>query len=351
MRGLFPANQISRQPYTPEKVIVSLVFYKTCVRSISDRELARVMQNIHHVSLHHETVKALLERYFFWRHDEFNRLVTYPIPADQVEKRLEIVKLYRQGWSETTVAKLLKVTRKTVQKWVRRSRQTPTATLDRTDWLFDLSHAPHKPRRKVYFSAIHALLQLQKKYPGAGWFRLQGYLSRDYSIDLGQTTIKKITKLNRRLHLVPPKPLKLIVEKEEREAPPVSRHPFEYAFIDIRYLDAKPEGVQLYSCLLLEGLSRTILAGSLTRRQDLGVVLQLYYLALLRWGVWETIVSDHGSQFTSNAFRQTNRRLGITHHLYDKGRPWQSLIDASVRHSGSSWRIRVVALRERREGC
>jgi hypothetical protein len=51
-----------------------------------------------------------------------------------------------------------------------------------------------KLRRKVYFSAIHALLQLQKKYPGAGWFRLQGYLSRDFSIDLGQTTIKKIMK-------------------------------------------------------------------------------------------------------------------------------------------------------------
>jgi len=32
----------------------------------------------------------------------------------------------------------------------------------------------------------------------------------------------------------------------------------------MRYLDAKPKGAQLYSCLLLEGLSRTILAGSLT---------------------------------------------------------------------------------------
>lgn len=51
-------------------------------------------------------VKALLERYFFWRHDEFSRLVTYLIPADLVEKRLEIVKVYWQGWSETTVAML-----------------------------------------------------------------------------------------------------------------------------------------------------------------------------------------------------------------------------------------------------
>jgi hypothetical protein len=60
-------------------------------------------------------------------------------------------------------------------------------------------------------------------------------------------------------------------------------------------LDAKPNGEQLCSCLLLEGYSRTILAGSLTDRQHVGVILRLYYLALLKLGVWKTIVSDNGS--------------------------------------------------------
>jgi hypothetical protein len=55
-----------------------------------------------------------------------------------------------------------------------------------------------------------------------------------------------------------------------------SSHPFEHIFIDLRYLDAKPAGVQLYSTLLLEGLSRTILAGSLTPEQEVGVVLHVY---------------------------------------------------------------------------
>jgi hypothetical protein len=45
--------------------------------------------------------------------------------------------------------------------------------------------------------------------------------------------------------------------------------------VDIRYLDAKPAGVQLYSTLLLEGLSRTILAGSLTTGQEVGVILHV----------------------------------------------------------------------------
>jgi hypothetical protein len=51
---------------------------------------------------------------------------------------------------------------------------------------------------------------------------------------------------------------------DPREGPPKSKRPFEHVYIDIRYLDAKPEGVQLYSTLLLEGHSRTILTGSLT---------------------------------------------------------------------------------------
>lgn len=330
MPGLFP-GQFTREPYTPEKVVVSLLFYKSCLPGVSYRELARVVNKTHKVNLHHETVKVLLERYFFWRHDEFRRLVRYPIPATIEDKRLEMARLTKNGWSETSIAKLLVTTRKTVRKWIRRSRHssaTAQPQVSPTDWLFDLPHTPHNPRRKVYFSAIHACLQIQKKYPAAGWFRVQSYLSRDYRIELGQTTIKKVMQLNRRLHLVPPKPVKLILEKEEREGPPHSVRAFEHAFIDIRYLDAKPEQTQLYSCLLLEGFSRTILAGSLSRRQDLGIVLRLYYLALLQWGRWETIISDHGSQFTAAAFATTNKRLGIRHHLNDKGHPWQNLIES-----------------------
>ena len=331
MPGLSSA-QFQREPYTPE-VVVSLLFYKSCLPGASYRELARVVNQTHKVNLHHETVKTLLERYFFWRHDEFRRLVRYPIPSAPEEKRLEMVKLAKQGWSETSIAKLLVTTRKTVRKWIRRSRQKATDSqpnlTGRNDWLFDLSRAPLNPPRKVYFSAIHACLQIQKKYPAAGWFRAQGYLSRDYQIELGQTTIKKVMKLNRRLHLVPPKPVKFMVEKqEEREGPMRSARPFEHAFIDIRYLDAKPEQTQLYSCMLLEGFSRTVLAGSLSRRQDLGTVLRLYYLALLQWGRWETVVSDHGSQFTAGAFALTNKRLGIRHHLNDRGHPWQNLIES-----------------------
>ena len=327
MPGLCPAGNYNREPYTAEKIIVSLIYFKCCVPKASSRELARVITSSTGSKLHNETVKALLERYFFWRYAEFQKLIVYPILPDAQSRRREIVKLDRQGWTEQSITTLVKCHRSTVRKWLRRNKEEEKFKVPFHQQLLDYPSRPLNPHRKVYFGTIHAILNLQKKYPAAGWFRLRGYLLKDHGIELGETTLKKVMKMNRRLHLVP-KFLKPAAEIEAREPPPRSRHPFEYAFIDIRYLDAKPDGVQLYSCLLLEGFSRTILAGSLTDKQHVGVILSLYYLALLQWGLWETVVSDNGSQFRSSAFGKANQGLDIRQHFCEKGRPWQNLIES-----------------------
>lgn len=328
MPGLFPEAQYPREPYTPERVIVQLIFFKCCVPKAGDRELARVIQHLTGHQLHHHTVKTLCERFFFWRHPEFQQLVRYPAPTEPQALRLEMVRLSKQGWTEVRIAELLHVSRKTVRKWLRRARQQPAALETGQLPLVDLPRAPHQPQRKVYFGAIHAVLTLQKKYGYAGWFRIKGYLERDYGIYLSPTAIKKIMALNRRVHLAPVRPVKVPEPRDAREGPPKSQHPFEHTFIDLRYLDAKPEGVQLYSCLLLEGLSRTILAGSLTPEQEVGVVLHVYFQALLHWGRWAEVISDHGGQFQSHAFARANRCLGIHHEMYEKGHPWQNLIES-----------------------
>jgi transposase len=328
MPGLFPVTQYPREPYTPERVIVQLIFFKCCAPKAGDRELARVVHHLTGHRLDHHTVKALCERFFFWRHTEFQQLVRYPVPSDPQALRLEVVQLSQQGWTETRTAELLRTSRKTVRKWLRRARQQAQQSDGSQPLLIDLPRAPHHPRRKVYFGAIHAVLTLQKKYGYAGWFRIRGYLEQDYGIYLSPTTIKKIMALNRRLHLAPQRPAVIVEVRDPREGPKKSHHPFEHTYIDLRYLDAKPAGVQLYSCLLLEGFSRTILAGSLTPEQEVGVVLHVYFQALLRWGLWKELVSDHGGQFISHDFARVNKRLGIHHHLYEKGHPWQNLIES-----------------------
>jgi hypothetical protein len=89
------------------------------------------------------------------------------------------------------------VSLKTVRKWLCRARQQPAAPKTWQLPLVDPPRAPHQPQRKVYFGAIHAALTLQKKYGYAGWFRLKGYLERDYGIYLSPTTFKKIMALKR----------------------------------------------------------------------------------------------------------------------------------------------------------
>lgn len=331
MPGLFPATEFPREPYTPERIIVTLVYFKCCAPRASHFELAKVIGAETGHRLHHETVKALLARYFFWRYPEFSDRIQYPVPSELAVRRLEMVKLHEQGWSERTIATLLRCSARTVRRWLRRARQatlvvTPEQSLQSS--LENSSSAPRRPHRKVYFGAIHAVLELQRKYGYAGWFRIQGYLGHDYGIQLGQTTIKKIMRLNRHVHLAPQRPLRVEEVRDPREGPPISRRPFAHAYLDIRYLDAKPEGKQLYSTLLLEGYSRTILAGSLTPAQDVGVVLYVYYVALLAWGRWEEIITDHGGQFRSHDFQRVNRRLRIHHEMYEKGRPWNNLIES-----------------------
>jgi transposase len=100
MPGLFPATQYPREPYTPERVIVMLLYYKCCAPKASDRELARVVGAATGHKLHNETVKALLERYFFWKHPEFGELIHYPVPSDPHALRQEMVKLDEQGWTD-----------------------------------------------------------------------------------------------------------------------------------------------------------------------------------------------------------------------------------------------------------
>ncbi len=326
--GLFPSTQYPREPYTPERVIVQLLYFKCCVPQVSDREMARAISQMTGERLHHETVKALLARYFFWRHAEFRELVRYPVPEQLHLRRQEMVRLHEQGWADKTIATLMRCHRHTVEKWRRRALSEAQAGIQPPPtWWEDLPHIAQRLHRKVSMGAIHAILELQKKYGYAGAFRLRGYLLKDYQINLSERTVRKIMSLNRRLHLAPQRPQKVVI-RDPREGPPQSTRTFQHTYIDIRYLDAKPEGAQLYSCLLLEGLSRTILAGSLTRRQDLGVVLRLYYLALLQWGCWEEVISDHGGQFDSHAFRRVNHRLQINHEMYEKGHPWQNLIEA-----------------------
>jgi hypothetical protein len=126
-RDCFPLPSIRANP-TRRSALSSPCCTTSAAPRASDRELARAVGNATGHRLHNETVKALLERYFFWRYAEFRRTVQYPVPADPVARRFEMLKLYTAGRS--SIAVLLQCHQNTVRKWLRRARHQVGAAID-----------------------------------------------------------------------------------------------------------------------------------------------------------------------------------------------------------------------------
>ena len=65
---------------------------------------------------------------------------------------------------------------------------------------------------------------------------------------------------------------------------------------------------------MLEGYSRTILAGAVAPSEASWVAFMVLSTACLRYGVPAYLISDSGGAFTSNDFEAVCRRLGIEHN-------------------------------------
>jgi transposase InsO family protein len=126
-----------------------------------------------------------------------------------------------------------------------------------------------------------------------------------------------------------PDPLHPEEAAEQQEAAELPYHPYychQYWFIDIRYL-VKFEGKWIYSICIIEGVSRTIVAGMASRYQDEIAILQLLHAAFSDYGLPWGIVSDNGSVFTAEAFLRVLDGLEIQPCPIEAGQAWQNLIE------------------------
>ena len=90
--------------------------------------------------------------------------------------------------------------------------------------------------------------------------------------------------------------------------------PHQYWFIDGRKMDfALEDGMKWWSLIILDGYSRTMLAGAVAPVEASWVALMVLYTACLRYGAPEALISDSGGAFTSNAFEAVCTRLQIDH--------------------------------------
>jgi hypothetical protein len=94
----------------------------------------------------------------------------YHTQPDRYHARLQVIKLYYQGWEKISISRFLKVSRPTVDAWIQRFET------EHFVGLADRSRAPKVPVRKIWLPLMVQVYHLQKVHPDAGEFRIWSLL-------------------------------------------------------------------------------------------------------------------------------------------------------------------------------
>ncbi len=202
-----------------------------------------------------------------------------------------------------SISRFLHVSRPTVDLWIARFEEEHMAGL------VDHKPGPKSPR-KVWFSVMVEVYHLQKRHPDAGEFRIWSLLARP---DLSVRTIGRIMALNKRVYDDIPYVHKPAPKKDPHPHPFKAQRPHQYWFIDGRMMDFALDGVKWWSLIVLDGYSRTMLAGAVAPSEASWVALMVLYSACLRYGAPEHMISDSGGAYISEDFEVVCTRLQIDH--------------------------------------
>jgi transposase InsO family protein len=206
-------------------------------------------------------------------------------------------------YEKVSISRFLKVSRPTVDAWIRRFEAEHFAGLvgKRRD--------PQAPR-KVWLPLMVQVYHLQKAHPDAREFRIWSLLAQP---DIGVRTIGRVMALNKLVYDDIPHVPKRGVKPAPGPHPYKASHRHQYWFIDGRRMDFAIDGVRWWSLIILEGYSRTMLAGAMAPTEATWVALMVLYTACLRYGAPVYLVSDSGGAYTSADFEAVCTRLQIQH--------------------------------------
>jgi hypothetical protein len=158
-------------PRVPPEVIAEIGHLKSLYDGFQYQELVRIVLCKHQYRMTDKTAKRL------WQQSPPAPQGALPLGdyhsyPERSEARLEVLKLYVQGWNKLSISRVLPVSRPTVDRWIRRFEDEQLAGLvDRPRGL----QAP----RKVWFPVMVASYHLQK-----GVFILQRHRRPWFSIPL-----------------------------------------------------------------------------------------------------------------------------------------------------------------------
>ena len=307
MLGLLPGDvevvRRGRATTVPDDVRAEIDRLKALYSGFHYRELARIVFCKCAYPIDDKTVK------FLWHQSPVPtqqqlELWTYHTYPDRYQARFQVIKLYYQGWDKLSISRFLQVSRPTVDTWIARFEAEHFAGL------MDKKRGPKAPPRKVWFPRMVQVYHLQKAHPDAGEFRIWSLLAQP---DISVRTVGRIMALNKLVyddipHVTTPGP-----QPASQPHPYKAQHRHEYWFIDGRQMDFALDGVKWWSILILEGYSRTILAGAMAPTETTWAALMVLYTACVRYGAPTYLVSDSGGAYTSDVFEAVCTRLEIDH--------------------------------------
>lgn len=318
----------------PEAVAEHILYLRQLYPPTHYREIVRIVERKFGYKTNHHTVKNFLERHpipvqlklDFTRFHDFEQAY---------QARWTVVRMYAQGWNKKSIAGCLKLSRKHVHEIIDAFEQDSFAGLED-----QRSRPVDHPANQMTLPFLKEVLDLQQEYPRAGRFRVRGLLEKQYQGQErdeeppSERTVGRAMALNRQFHDAPGSWQSKKDEIEPDTTPKYllyrPQYRQEFWFIDVRYL-VQLEGRWTYSLCIIEGYSRTILAGMASEHQDLTAVLQILFAALSEYGCPEAIVSDSAGVFRANHYLAILKGLDIDPKYIEKGKPWQNLVEAQFK--------------------
>jgi transposase/transposase InsO family protein len=323
MLGLFPEQtQVvtpRRGKAVPEEVVAELTRLKALYDGFGYRELTRIIHHRFNYRINDKTVKKLWEQLPLLAQGELPLGGYWDYP-DRHQARLQVIKLYSQGWNRVSISEFLRISRPTVNRWIRRFEADDLAGLA------DQSRAPKSTLRKVWLPLMIEVYHLQKQHPDAGQFRIWSLLAKP---DISERTIGRIMALNRRVYDDIPHNQKRQSQKLSEPHPYKASYPHQHWFIDGRMMDFALDGIRWWSLIILDGYSRTMVAGAIAPTEASWAALMVLYTACVRYGVPEYLISDSGGAFTSHEFEAVCTRLGVDHQtiVSTEGESYMNLME------------------------
>jgi putative transposase len=231
-------------------------------------------------------------------------LGAYHSHAERTHARLQVIKLSYQGWSKRSISHCLRVSRPTVERWIGRFEAEQMAGLA------DTSRAPKSTTRKAWLPLMLRISHLQKRHPDAGELRIWSLLADD---TISVRTVGRVMAINRQVYDDIPHVKRNQPKRSPKPHPYKATAPHQFWFIDGRQMDCALDGVKWWSLIMLDGYSRTMLAGALAPTEASGAALTVLYTACLRYGVPQALISDSGGAYISSDFEAVCDRLTINH--------------------------------------